>query len=137
MLQARPFLFDPATTALYLPAAQDGSDQLGLERHQTVVFSIADVNPSSRGDVSLSFDLACSSVALKGTTQLVRDEGEATRAHDLLLRKYGAHHSAPAARTLPALLKLDIDSWTGTGMASMAPVALDDLPRAVGQRRGW
>ncbi len=108
-----------------------------MERHQTVAFSIADVNPSTPGDVSLSFDLACSSVVLKGVTQLIRDEGEATRAHDLLLRKYGSHQSAPGNRTLPALLKLDIDSWTGTGMTSMAPATLDNLPRAVGQRRGW
>jgi hypothetical protein len=81
----------------------------------------------------MEFSAEFSSVILEGTSKVVEDPTEASRALDLLMRKYAPHlepgrdYRGISASDLSktSVFRVDIERWTGKGKTSDAPDAYD------------
>ncbi len=143
VLDVHLFVFDPATTAVYLRRVKHrGAHHHGVSRHQ-VAFSVTEMGRVDTADGTSSS--VYGSVVLEGTSRVVHNVGEATRVLDLLMRKYASHldtrsdYRAIAAKDLAhtTVYRIDIESWTGKGKTAVTSDASAYQPMVASQHAGW
>ena len=122
------FAFDAEQNRIYLHTAKTGQTRDNVEKRPRVSFCVAEMGRLLPADAAVHFSVEYASVVLEGRAAVVEDADEATRALDLLMRKYapqfepGHHYRGIEAKDLArtTVFRIDIERWTGKAKTSDA-----------------
>lgn len=115
------FVYDEVAHCIYMHTAKDGRTRANVEQQANVCFSVFEMGRLLPADTALEFSVEYAGVVVFGTTRIVEDETEQTRALQLLLDKYCPHlkperdyrpiHPDELKRT--SVYCIHIEEWSG------------------------
>ncbi len=125
------FVFDPSENVVYFHTAKTGKTRRSIERWPQVAFSVAEMGRLLPADAAMHFSVEYASVVIEGRAKVVEDLVEASRALDLLMKKYAPHlesgrdYRGISERDLvkTSVFRIDVESWSAKGKTSEAPDA--------------
>jgi uncharacterized protein len=120
-LNTNLFVHDAGAQAIYLHTARKGRTRTNIEQEPRICFTVGEMGRLLPADVALEFSVEYRSVVVFGRASIVDDEGEATKALQMLLDKYFGHLQAgtdyrppvPEELVRTTVIRIDIDSWSG------------------------
>ena len=137
------FVYDPVAHAILLHTARNGRTRDVLTDNPRVCFSVAEMGRLLPADEAIHFSVEYAGVIAFGNARIVEDPDAATRALDLLMRKYAPHlepgkdYRPVEARDLvkTSVIEVRVEAWSAKRKTvDEAPGAYrwDDLPGSRG-----
>jgi len=127
------FVLDPEADVIYLHTARRGRTRTNVESRNSVAFCVSEMGRLLPAESAMEFSAEFSSVILEGTSRVIEDPTEASRALDLLMHKYAPHlepgrdyrgvSSSDLSKT--TVFRVDVERWTGKGKTSDASDAYE------------
>jgi nitroimidazol reductase NimA-like FMN-containing flavoprotein (pyridoxamine 5'-phosphate oxidase superfamily) len=117
----RQYVYDPSANAIYMHGAKTGRTPAVIEANNRVCFSVSRMGRLIPADEAVEVSVEFASVMVFGCARMVDDEVEAAHALQLLMDKYFPHLKPqvdyrpvePKDLKITAVLRIDIDSWSG------------------------
>ena len=129
----RQYVYEPSANAIYMHGAKTGRTPAIIESNNRVCFSVSQMGRLIPADEAVEVGVEYAGVMVFGRVTMVADQDEAAHALQLLMDKYFPHLKAgvdyrpvePEDLKVTAVLRIDIDSWSGKQKK-----AADDAPGA-------
>jgi nitroimidazol reductase NimA-like FMN-containing flavoprotein (pyridoxamine 5'-phosphate oxidase superfamily) len=129
----RNYAYDASREAIYMHGARKGRTFENIQENSKICFSVSEMGRLLPADEALEVGIEYAGVVVFGQAQIVDDEAEATYGLQLLLDKYFPHLKpgkdytpiTPKALKTTAVLRIDIESWSGKAVE-----VEDDYPGA-------
>ena len=117
----RQYVYDPSANAIYMHGAKTGRTPAVIQANDRVCFSVSRMGRLIPADEAVEVGVEFAGVMVFGRVSMVEDEAEAGRALQLLMDKYfpqlkpGVDYRPvePQDLKITAVLRIDIDSWSG------------------------
>ena len=117
----RQYVYDPSANAIYMHGAKTGRTPAVIETNERVCFSVSRMGRLIPADEAVEVSVEFAGVMVFGRVTMVEDQAEAVHALQLLMDKYfpqlkpGIDYRPvePKDLKITAVLRIDIDSWSG------------------------
>jgi len=117
----RQYVYDESANAIYMHGAKTGRTPAVILANDRVCFSVSQMGRLIPADEAVEVGVEFAGVMVFGRVAMVDDQAEATHALQMLMDKYFPHLKPvedyrpiePKDLKITAVLRIDIDSWSG------------------------